>query len=319
MIRVLLATLTLLLCISHAHAQRVIPYSLSPTFALPEISADKLTNELQQFEQIYESVCNVNLVRTTWPNGTKYVSGVASLNDGSGRVALGLAHLGYNQITIHNGTRNGGKTDYWRTQPGLIAAVFAHELWHILRNNSNHSADANCIMNSNAVARKFCPAEVAVLQQMFGKPASPPIPPSPPQPPAPVYQPGTFLLAAANANVRFGDGSGIGLVGRWKDGKWGLGTYNPATSVFSGRFSLTSGPPEFAFQFGSPGLGLQPVIADYDFDGSDNVGVYNPSTGRFLFRKTLAPGKADYDVTYGPVGGAMAVSGLGVGVYVKQQ
>lgn len=278
----IIGLLCLLAC--HAQAQHVIAYSLHGDFALPEMSAADVERELSLFERTWEEAANVDLRRVAYPNGVRFISGRANVS--GGRVALGLAYIGRGEILIHNGTRHGGRTDYWRTAPGLLGAVCAHELWHIVRGNANHSADRNCLMHVDLAVRKFCPAEVAALQQMYG-------------PPKPLDVAGTFRIPAANARFVFGDGGYIALVGLFDGKQWGCCLYHPPSSAFMVRYTLTPGLPDVSFQFGPPNSGYQPLAGDWDFDGKWTIGLYDPRTSRFLLKNSLAGGKADQDFVYG--------------------
>ena len=70
------------------------------------------------------------------------------------------------------------------------------------------------------------------------------------------------------------------------------------------------GAADFSFLFGNPGD--QPVVGDWDGDGSDEVGLHRESTGLFYWRNTLDAGVADGSLVYGKPGDRFVAGDWGV-------
>jgi hypothetical protein len=62
-----------------------------------------------------------------------------------------------------------------------------------------------------------------------------------------------------------------------------IGVFRPSTNQFLFRNSNTAGAPDITTTFGQPGD--QPIVGDWNGDGTDDVGVFRPSTGQFLLRQ----------------------------------
>jgi UDP-N-acetylmuramate-alanine ligase len=81
-----------------------------------------------------------------------------------------------------------------------------------------------------------------------------------------------------------------------------VGVYVPSTSVFFLRDENSPGPADYAFQYGAPDFGLQPLSGDWDGDGDSTVGLYDSLTGFFFLTNASGPGGADLVFSFGPGG-----------------
>ncbi|WP_282204975.1 M23 family metallopeptidase [Kitasatospora fiedleri] len=113
---------------------------------------------------------------------------------------------------------------------------------------------------------------------------------------------GKFHLRMSDGSVRvFGFGNGGNwrpLAGDWNgDGAETVGAYDPATSTFYLRDSLTAGAADRTLTFGNPDN--IPVVGDWDRTGRTEIGVYNPGNRTFYFRHADA---SVTSVTYGDSG-----------------
>jgi hypothetical protein len=138
-----------------------------------------------------------------------------------------------------------------------------------------------------------------------------------------LYDPvsGTFFLrnsntaGAADIVVRFGPKNStlIPLAGNWTGAGAadGIGLYDPATgSFFLRNDATTAGPADFAFGYGSGGLGRQPIVGDWDDDGVDTIGLYDPVSGKFFLRNSNDEGVGDITYRFGAKNaGLTAVTG----------
>jgi len=81
-----------------------------------------------------------------------------------------------------------------------------------------------------------------------------------------------------------------------------VGVVEPTTMTWFLRNSNDSGPPNFApFSFG--GVGMIPVVGDWDGDGITTVGVFDPGTGNWFLRNSNTPGAPNFPVfSYGGLG-----------------
>lgn len=87
--------------------------------------------------------------------------------------------------------------------------------------------------------------------------------------------------------------------------KLGLpGLYDPETSTFYLRDSITGGTATVTFGYGQPGAGWLPVVGDWDGDGVQTIGLYDPMGSVFYLRNSNSGGMADLIVAYGPDGDA---------------
>ncbi len=126
---------------------------------------------------------------------------------------------------------------------------------------------------------------------------------------------GRFLLRNTNnggnaqIETRFGrrnlSPAYVALRGNWSGGDSidGIGLYDPATSTFFLKNDpSTEGPADFTFRFGDGGLGLVPVVGNWDDNDTDTVGLYDPATRYFFIKNTLSDGPPDASFRYGPTG-----------------
>lgn len=295
-------------------AARSINYALHPNFSLPMMTSYEIDEELARFEYDWESKCNVNLIRRSWgwSGGRlfKFISRNIILT--GGYTALGLAYLDRDEIHIHNGTRNGGRHDYWINNRGVLAVDCDHELGHWIWSSGGvdgmgHSGNRSCVMHSDLWTREFCPTEVSRLRQLYGAPERIPSPPPP-------FAKGTwdfkgmapFEFKAEGLRV-------IPLFGRW-NGNPGIGLYDPATAMWYLRLVPGAGPADLSFQYGPPNSNYQPIVGDWNGDGKDGIGLYVQQNGVWLLRDTLSAGVAEHTIQYGP-GGGIALNGGGIGTF----
>ena len=79
-----------------------------------------------------------------------------------------------------------------------------------------------------------------------------------------------------------------------------IGIYNPNTSSFYLKNSITGGNSDIGTCFGAPGwIGL---IGDWDGDGKDTIGVYNPNTSSFYLNNSITGGNGDIWACFGAPG-----------------
>ena len=108
------------------------------------------------------------------------------------------------------------------------------------------------------------------------------------------------------------------IVGDWNgDGIQSIGLYDPVTSTFYLRnTNCLQGPddPGYAdcvFVYGPANAGYEPVVGDWNGDGTDTVGLYDPLTSTFYLRNSNSlqgpndHGYADIVFNYGPANSGM--------------
>ncbi len=156
-----------------------------------------------------------------------------------------------------------------------------------------------------------------------------------------LYDPSTGLFFLRNSNTSgvaditftFGPafpvtattGTWLPVVGDWTGaGSDRVGLYDPATSVFYLRNSLTTGQADTVVVYGTGDAGLLPVTGNWigSTGSTTKVGLYDPATSRFFLRHTLSTGQADTVVTLGeprqgflPLGGTWLGERASVGLY----
>jgi len=81
-----------------------------------------------------------------------------------------------------------------------------------------------------------------------------------------------------------------------------IGLYNKGTSTFYLRNSDNTGIANLTFGFGPAGSGWQPIVGDWNGDGTDTIGLYNPATSTFYLRNSNSTGTAAATFAYGPAG-----------------
>lgn len=311
----LISALMLFPAITQTAAQaRVVTYATHPSFDLPGLTSIQEDEELSvYFEGIAERHCGIDLVRVPWGKQVVEIySAVLSRPDGL--VDLGRNDPSTFSIWLHNGTRDGGRKDFYvvdkhgKSARGMAGRAALHEFGHLLpefragtQDGNGHINNNACIMDIDLAAKSMCPQEIAVFRKHYGLPKTP--------------QPGTFLLTAGRFS--FGDGTKQALVGRFNGKDWGPCLYDPKSSTFVGRYSMTAGVAEWSVPFGAPGKGYQPLVGDWDGDGKDTIGLYDAATSSFLLRDSLSAGPAQRVIQFGAPG-SQAVGGQ-VGVYVRSK
>jgi parallel beta-helix repeat protein len=80
------------------------------------------------------------------------------------------------------------------------------------------------------------------------------------------------------------------------------GLYDPAHAAFFLRNSNTGGIADITFTYGPAGLGLIPIVGDWDGDGVDTIGLYDPAHAAFFLRNSNTGGIGDISFTFGPAG-----------------
>ena len=79
-----------------------------------------------------------------------------------------------------------------------------------------------------------------------------------------------------------------------------VGVYRPSNGTFYLRDNLWAGPADVTVRFGN--IGDQPVVGDWDGNGTSTVGVYRPSTRFFYMRNTNTTGDAQIGFAFGNPG-----------------
>jgi hypothetical protein len=78
-----------------------------------------------------------------------------------------------------------------------------------------------------------------------------------------------------------------------------VGLYDPKTCTWYLRNELTTGVADITIGYGPPGQGWQPLVGDWDGNGTTTVGLYNPATGYFYLRNSNTTGVGDITFFYG--------------------
>lgn len=97
------------------------------------------------------------------------------------------------------------------------------------------------------------------------------------------------------------------VVGDWDgDGNDGIGFFDPITSTWYLRDSLSAGYADWTLGYGNPQLtwgnrdrNWQPIVGDWDGDGTDTIGFFDPDTCLWYLRNSLSTGYADWTFAYG--------------------
>ena len=110
----------------------------------------------------------------------------------------------------------------------------------------------------------------------------------------------------------------VSVVGDWNgDGIQSIGLYDPVASIFYLRnTNCLQGPDDHGyadtvFAFGPANAGYEPVVGDWNGDGTDTVGLYDPLTSTFYLRNSNSlqgpndHGYADIVFNYGPANAGM--------------
>lgn len=95
------------------------------------------------------------------------------------------------------------------------------------------------------------------------------------------------------------------IAGDWDgNGSVTVGLYLPFESSFFLKNTNSARPADLAFQFGPNAdettQPMQPLIGDWNGDGTDTVGLYHAGTGTFYLKNTNEAGPADLAFQYGP-------------------
>jgi len=89
-----------------------------------------------------------------------------------------------------------------------------------------------------------------------------------------------------------------------------IGTFNPSTSLFSFRYTNSSGVADGAVKFGLVDKRWTALTGDWNGDGVKTVGLYDPLTSIFYLRNTNTAGDANLSVPFGtPDTGSIPVAG----------
>jgi len=56
---------------------------------------------------------------------------------------------------------------------------------------------------------------------------------------------------------------------------------------------------EYAFGYGEPGAGWQPLVGDWNGNGACGIGLYDPSSSTFYLSDRLSSGYAEHVVQFG--------------------
>jgi hypothetical protein len=67
------------------------------------------------------------------------------------------------------------------------------------------------------------------------------------------------------------------------------------------RNSLSSGPSDYAFSYGTSSNGVEgvPLVGDWNGDGKDGIGMWFPWDNTMHLRNSLSSGPSDYAFSYG--------------------
>ena len=79
------------------------------------------------------------------------------------------------------------------------------------------------------------------------------------------------------------------------------GLYDPASSWWYLRNSLTTGVDDVRLGYGPPGDGWTPIVGDWDGDGATTVGLYDPKTGYFYLQNSNTTGIGEIAFFYGEI------------------
>jgi hypothetical protein len=102
-----------------------------------------------------------------------------------------------------------------------------------------------------------------------------------------------------------------------------VGMYDPKTCTWFLRNELTTGIADITIGYGPPGAGWQPIVGDWDGNGTTTVGLYNPANGYFYLHNSNTTGVGEISFFYGdptqnwiPVAGDWTGSGHNsIGMY----
>jgi Tol biopolymer transport system component len=130
------------------------------------------------------------------------------------------------------------------------------------------------------------------------------------------YLRNTNTTGIADTRFFFGNPDDVPLAGDFNgDGCDTLSVYRPSEQRFYivndlGENGASLGAADYFFTFGNPGD--QPVVGDWDGDGTDEVGLHRESSGLFYYRNTLDTGFADGEFFFGDPGDRFIAGDWGV-------
>ena len=101
-----------------------------------------------------------------------------------------------------------------------------------------------------------------------------------------------YVVELGSSIYRIGTGPGVDAPG----------LYDPAHAAFFLKNSNTGGVADMTFTYGGSGLGLVPIVGDWNGDGIDTIGLYDPAHAAFFLRNTNSGGTGEITFTYGPAG-----------------
>jgi len=130
------------------------------------------------------------------------------------------------------------------------------------------------------------------------------------------YLRNTNTTGIADTRFIFGNPDDVPLAGDFNgDGCDTLSVYRPSEQRFYivndlGQNGASLGAADYFFTFGNPGD--QPVVGDWDGDGTDEVGLHRESSGLFYYRNTIDTGFADGEFFFGDPGDRFITGDWGV-------
>lgn len=124
---------------------------------------------------------------------------------------------------------------------------------------------------------------------------------------APGYAVWSFGYGDANLTSGQGDANWVPVVGDWDgNGTDTIGLFDPVTSTWYLRNSLSAGYADLTFAFGDPNLthgngdaNWVPIVGDWDGNRTDTIGLFDPASCSWHLRNLLSSGVADVVVAYG--------------------
>jgi hypothetical protein len=131
-----------------------------------------------------------------------------------------------------------------------------------------------------------------------------------------LYNPATGYFYLRNSNTTgvgditffYGDPTQnwIPVVGDWTGQKSSagfpidsIGLYDPKTCTWYLRNELTTGVADITIGYGPPEAGWEPIVGDWDGNGTTTVGLYNPANGYFYLRNSNTTGVGNISFFYG--------------------